>query len=131
MKQINKHLFVYGTLLNGNNSYAAYLQKHCRLIGDGKLKGLLYDMGEYPGVIADPQGNKYVYGSIYLMDEPDKVLEFIDDYEGFGDNQDQPNLFIRVPVTIETINNVVECWVYVYNLPVDGLLQIASGRYTK
>jgi gamma-glutamylcyclotransferase (GGCT)/AIG2-like uncharacterized protein YtfP len=129
MKHINPHLFVYGTLLDNNNSYGAYLQQHCTLLQQGKFKGRLYDMGQYPGAIIDVGSDQYVHGSIYLMDELGKVLEFIDDYEGFGDDQDQPNLFLRVLTSIETTDGPVDCWVYVYNLPVDGLLWIESGKY--
>lgn len=86
-------------------------------------------MGEYPGAIANTDCEHYVYGNIYLMDEPEKILELIDDYEGCGDDQEQPNLFSRVLTIIETTDGPVECWIYVYNLPVDGLLLIKSGRY--
>ena len=131
MKHVNPHLFVYGTLLSSANSYGAYLQQHCSLLQQGEFKGHLYDMGDYPGAVIDANTDQYVYGSIYLMDEPGKILEFIDDYEGFGNDQDQPNLFLRVLTMIETVDGPVECWVYVYNLPVDGLLRIRSGRYVK
>ncbi|MDN5287005.1 MAG: btrG [Mucilaginibacter sp.] len=131
MKHINPYLFVYGTLLNSDNSYGAYLQQHCTLLQQGKFKGQLYNAGEYPGAVIDTNIDQYVHGSIYLMDEPAKVLEFIDDYEGFGDDQEQPNLFLRVLTIIETIDSPVECWVYVYNLPVDGLLWIRLGKYIK
>jgi gamma-glutamylcyclotransferase (GGCT)/AIG2-like uncharacterized protein YtfP len=131
MKHVNPHLFVYGTLLNSDNSYGAYLQQHCILLQSGKFRGRLYNAGEYPGAVIDSDADQYVHGSIYLMDEPDKILEFIDDYEGFGDDQEQPNLFLRVLSIIETTDGSMECWVYVYNLPIDGLLLIKSGRYIK
>jgi len=129
MKPICPHLFVYGTLLDNGNTYGAYLQQHCTLLRPGKLRGRLYDMGEYPGAILDASSERYVHGSIYLMDEPEKILKIIDDYEGFGDNQEQPNLFVRVQMAIETIGGSVKCWIYLYNLPVNGLLLIESGKY--
>ncbi|SDP25155.1 Uncharacterized conserved protein YtfP, gamma-glutamylcyclotransferase (GGCT)/AIG2-like family [Mucilaginibacter sp. OK268] len=131
MKAICPHLFVYGTLLDNGNSYGAYLQQHCTLLQAGKFRGKLYDIGEYPGSIVDENNAQYVHGSIYLMDEPEKTLKVIDDYEGFGDDQEQPNLFIRILTSIETFDGPIECWAYVYNLPVDGLLWIESGRYIK
>ncbi|WP_419699156.1 gamma-glutamylcyclotransferase family protein [Mucilaginibacter sp. NFX135] len=129
MKAICPRLFVYGTLLDSANSYGAYLQQHCTLLQTGKFRGRLYDAGEYPAAIIDTNINQYVQGSIYLMDEPGKILSFIDDYEGFGDDQEQPNLFVRELTTIETGLGMIECWVYVYNLPVDGFLLIKSGNY--
>jgi gamma-glutamylcyclotransferase (GGCT)/AIG2-like uncharacterized protein YtfP len=131
MEPINPHLFVYGTLLDSSNNYAAYLQQHCTLLQQGKFKGRLYDMGEYPGAIADAHCEQYVYGSIYLMTEPEKVLTIIDDYEGFGAEQEQPNLFIRIQAAIETNLEPVMCWVYIYNLPIEHFAQIQSGRYLK
>jgi len=129
MKPICPRLFVYGTLLDSSNSYGAYLQQHCALLQAGKLRGKLYDIGEYPGAITDENNDQYVYGSIYQMDEPEKILAFIDDYEGFGPNQEQPNLFVRKLTNIETNTETIECWVYLYNLPVNGLLWIESGKY--
>jgi gamma-glutamylcyclotransferase (GGCT)/AIG2-like uncharacterized protein YtfP len=131
MDQITPHLFVYGTLLSRQNSYGAYIQQHCIFLQPGKFKGKLYDMGEYPGAVVQETGDQYVYGSIYLMDEPEKILAFIDDYEGFGDDQEQPNLFIRMLRDTETASETMKCWVYLYNLPVEHFTQVKSGRYLK
>ncbi|MBB6128918.1 gamma-glutamylcyclotransferase family protein [Mucilaginibacter lappiensis] len=131
MKPVCPHLFVYGTLLDSGNSYGAYLQQHCTLIKKGKFKGKLYDIGEYPGAIVDESTDQYVHGSIYQMDEPEKILNFIDDYEGFGDDQEQPNLFTRELTSIETDMGTVQCWIYLYHLSVANLPQIPSGQYFK
>jgi gamma-glutamylcyclotransferase (GGCT)/AIG2-like uncharacterized protein YtfP len=129
MAQITPHLFVYGTLLSGQNGYGAYLQQHCIFLQPGKFKGKLYDMGEYPGAVIQEDSSQYVHGSVYQMDDPEKILAFIDDYEGFGNDQEQPNLFIRILKEIETPSEPIECWVYLYNLPVEQFTQIKSGRY--
>ena len=129
MKPVCPHLFVYGTLLDNSNRYGAYLQQHCTLVQQGKFRGRLYDIAEYPGAVSDASSDQYVHGSIYLMDDPEKILKIIDDYEGFGDDQEQPNLFLRILSPIETMDAQVVCWLYVYNLPVDGFLLIKSGKY--
>ena len=126
---MNNLLFIYGTLLNEDNEYALYLKNNSRFYSTGKLKGKLYDIGEYPGAVLSD--GDHIYGSILEINDPEKVLSIIDDYEGFGDNQLQPNEFIRVLTKIETGSGFVNCWVYLYNLPVTGLLQINSGRYIK
>jgi gamma-glutamylcyclotransferase (GGCT)/AIG2-like uncharacterized protein YtfP len=126
---MNNLLFIYGTLLNEDNEYALYLKNNSRFYSTGKLKAKLYDIGEYPGaVLAD---GDHIYGSILEINDPEKVLPIIDDYEGFGTDQPQPNEFIRVLTKIETGSGFVNCWVYLYNLPVTGLPQIHSGRYIK
>jgi gamma-glutamylcyclotransferase (GGCT)/AIG2-like uncharacterized protein YtfP len=123
------YLFVYGTLLDKDNEFAAFMRAHCQLIKPGKFKGHLYDIGEYPGAIADFNAPSYVHGSIYLMDNAKKVLEVLDDYEGYGPEQEQPNLFIRRLVEIETSSRSIDCWVYLYNRPVDQLKLIEGGDY--
>jgi hypothetical protein len=42
-------------------------------------------IGEYPGgYYNEPQTDRFVYGSIYLMDDAESVLPVIDEYEGIG-----------------------------------------------
>lgn len=125
------YLFVYGTLLNGGNEFAIYLKNNCSFYANGKFKGLLYDVGEYPGAIADNQAKGYVYGVIFLIHDTERVLKQLDDYEGFGPNQEQPNLFVRDIISIDSNKGPVDCWCYLYNLSVDGLPLIASGDYWK
>ncbi len=93
---MNNLLFVYGTLLNENNEYAVYLKNHSRFHSYGKIKGKLYDIGEYPGAILLPKGEDYIYGSILELDHPEDIFPVIDDYEGYGKAQSIPNEFIRV-----------------------------------
>jgi gamma-glutamylcyclotransferase (GGCT)/AIG2-like uncharacterized protein YtfP len=129
MTTINRYLFVYGTLLANGNRYAAYLQLHCKLIGEGKFKGRLYDIGEYPGAVNDIENDQFVYGSIYLMDDAIKVLSVIDEYEGIGANDPEPHEYARRLTNIETENGIVTCWVYIYKWPVEGKFQIMNGNY--
>lgn len=129
MKEPCTYLFVYGTLLNKKNEFAAYLHQNCRFYAEGKFKGRLYDVGKYPGAVATPGGDNYVYGQVFsLMDAP-PVLAQLDDYEGFGAGQPQPNEFVRQLLPVETPNELLTCWVYLYNLPVIGLRPIESGKY--
>src|SRR6202012_498172 len=117
-------LFIYGTLLDEDNEYALYLKNNSRLYSHGKIKGKLYDIGEYPGATLSGEDNEHIYGRILELNAPGKVLPVIDDYEGFGDDQPQPNEFIRVLTKVETGVGLLNCWVYLYNLSVAGLSQI-------
>lgn len=122
-------LFVYGTLLRKENPFGEYLLKQSKHIGLGKFRGRLFDIGEYPGAIYDPESNTYVHGSIVSLDNIEETFKILDDYEGFGEDQQQPNEFIRKLVEIECNYESVNCWVYLYNLPVNELLCIDSGIY--
>jgi gamma-glutamylcyclotransferase (GGCT)/AIG2-like uncharacterized protein YtfP len=129
LKEAPSWLFVYGTLLDKQNEFGAYLNAKCSFYAEGRFKGRLYDIGEYPGAVSDANGSYYVYGKVFLINDPDNVLKQLDHYEGFGADQAQPNLFIREFIVIETDNEPVECWVYLYNLPIEGLRLIKSGKY--
>lgn len=126
----NALLFIYGTLLNHNNDFAVYLKEHSHFFANGKVKGKLYDIGEYPGAILD-DGDEYIYGVILLINDPEVVFLEIDDYEGYGDEQPEPNEFIRISAEVKTAAEMVNCYLYVYNLPIDGLQKIEGGRYLK
>jgi gamma-glutamylcyclotransferase (GGCT)/AIG2-like uncharacterized protein YtfP len=129
MIEINPLLFVYGTLLNEKNEYSAFLKKNCLYVSEAKFMGKLYDLGDYPGALAMNNAVFFVYGSVFEMKDPEKVLKTLDEYEGFGDEYEQPNLFIRELTTVETPDQLLTCWVYLYNLPVAGVKQIPSGKY--
>ena len=129
MKEAPSWLFVYGTLLDKQNEFGAYLNAKCSFYAEGRFKGRLYDIGEYPGAVTDTAGSDYVYGKIFTVNDPDNVLKRLDYYEGFGADQAKPNLFIRERIVIETDNKPVMCWVYLYNLQVEGLRLIKSGKY--
>ncbi|MBD1364620.1 gamma-glutamylcyclotransferase [Mucilaginibacter sp. ZT4R22] len=121
------YLFVYGTLLQNDNQFGRYLTQHCNFIITGKIAGILYDIGEYPGLVIDKNAG-YVFGSVYQIHNT-HVLSEIDSYEGVGAIEEQPNLYLRINHPIETAEGIIEAWLYVYNLPVDGRPQIVSGDY--
>ena len=122
-------LFVYGTLLQPGNNFADYLKQNCTYLSPGKIKAVLYDIGEYPGAVIANNTDSYIHGSIFKLLHPKENLRVIDDYEGFGPEQNKPNLYIRMVVPVETDPGIVNTWIYLYNLPVDGLQQITSGNY--
>ena len=125
------YLFVYGTLLNQQNEFGNYLQKKCELVGVGKLKGLLFDLGQYPGAIETVDDDHWVFGKIFKLEDFENVIKILDDYEGFGYDQPQPNLFIRKLVQVYQHDKALLCWVYLYNLRLKGYERIESGIYCK
>jgi len=124
-----KYLFVYGTLLSHNNQYASLLKNGSRFVAGGSINGYLYNIGEYPGAIYVPYARERVYGNVFLLNDDTNVLTSIDEYEGYGPNETQPNEFIRVVLPVHTLAVIINCQVYLYNLPVNGYRQISSGKY--
>lgn len=129
MENAHNYLFVYGSLLDNDNEFGHYLKNNSRCISKGSFTGLLYDMGEYPGAIYDAAANNKVFGDVVLLNSNPGILNIIDEYEGYGDTQPQPYLFVRKLLPIQTLTGTLNCWVYLYNLPVTGHRQITSGRY--
>ena len=126
---MNGQLFIYGSLLSADNEFGQYVKRNATFMSDAVFKGRLYDCGEYPGAVADNNGYD-IKGSIYRLNDLIAGLVILDDYEGCGIEQQQPNLFIRKLITVTVGNKPIECWIYLYNLPVEGLLEITSGDYT-
>jgi len=124
----NDLLFVYGSLLDSDNEFGHYLIHNADLVGPALFKGRLYDCGEYPGALAEDNGYD-IKGSIYRLRNETTALAVLDDYEGFGPDQEQPNLFVREPTAVSSNNQTIECWIYLYNLSVEGLTEITSGDY--
>ena len=122
------YLFVYGTLLDDGNDYAMLLKNNSSYVASGSFKGRLYNIGPYPGAVYDNRAGASVFGHIIKMQNDDKLLLMLDEYEGYGEKESQPNEFIReiVPVTTAA-GGTICCWVYLYNLPAIPYRQIRSG----
>jgi gamma-glutamylcyclotransferase (GGCT)/AIG2-like uncharacterized protein YtfP len=132
MDEKMNYLFVYGSLLSDNNEFAVYLKQNCTFYNKGKFEGKLYNIGLYPGAIAITGCGQFVYGSVFFVDDPKVSFAVLDEYEGFGADEPYPNEFIRRLLKIEIADgSKVDCWVYLYNLPVDELPEITSGDYFK
>lgn len=99
MSHARFHLFTYGTL--GAKGAAAALLTGCERIGTGRVKGMLYDAGDYPALLLSREGQR-IEGEIWRC--PADLLSELDRYEGT-----EQGLFRRVGVRAEG----VACWVYV------------------
>ena len=126
----NYQLFVYGSLRSGFHHPAyAYISDNFTLVGPAKIKGLLYDMGEYPAAIPISD-ESFIVGELYeLKDNLDFywVIEQIDDYEGLNVEQDETALFKREEVEVYLSDRTTTAWVYWYNSDVSGRPFIPSG----
>ncbi|GAB4042593.1 gamma-glutamylcyclotransferase family protein [Spirosoma jeollabukense] len=124
-------LFVYGTLRPSfTNTHAQYLHKHSQYVGDGKFWGQLFDLGNYPGAIYQPETTAVVYGSIFnISANKPHLLTYLDNYEGIGEAFEKPHEYIRTVIEVSFGDGIVACWIYLYNLSVGGNQLITSGDY--
>ncbi len=127
---MERHLFVYGSLLSGIRSrMAGYLHRNCRLIGEGQVPGRLYDLGRYPGLVYDPEAPTLVTGNILELKAPEKVIPVLDDYEMGASGDPSLNEYRRELQPVKSDEQTVLCWIYLYNLSTSGLKPIVSGNY--
>lgn len=129
MPEADLRVFVYGTLRRGcgSGAHRRYLG-NAELIGEGKVKGQLYQVDIYPGLVLDSEDH-WVLGEVYQL--PNKAtLAALDDYEGVGLPFENPQEYRRevVEVALEG-GERIKAWTYVYNWPVRNLAPIATGDF--
>lgn len=124
------YLFVYGSLRSGFKSPAYdYISKYFSFVSEGKVKGLLYNMGTYP--VAKPcASNHFIKGELYQIKNKDEfsfAIAQLDDYEGV-DNTEEILLFKREKTIVNFKNQQIqEAWVYWFAGDVEGKELIESG----
>jgi gamma-glutamylcyclotransferase (GGCT)/AIG2-like uncharacterized protein YtfP len=124
------NLFVYGSLRSGfRNAAYSYLSKYFHLVGQGYVKGKLYDTGNFPVAISTTE-NHYLVGELYSINNPiefEWAISQLDDYEGIATEGDEQPLYKREIATISCNHEQTTAWVYWYNADVSQLPEIQSG----
>ncbi len=123
-------LFVYGTLRkDGNKSMFHLLAKHSRFLGYARVRGRLYDLGDYPGLVLSDE-DRWVRGEAYQIDDNPDVLLTLDRHEGCCPEDPGPYEFERVTqAAVLEDGTTRQVWVYVYRLSIDEKPAIGSGDY--
>lgn len=123
-------LFVYGSLRSGFQHAAyGYLSKYFHLIGNAKVKGKLYDQGDYPVALPTTE-ERFIIGELYAINSADEfsyAIGQLDDYEGLFPEEGEIPLYKREAVTVFCNNQQIKAWIYWFNGAVDNLPEIASG----
>jgi gamma-glutamylcyclotransferase (GGCT)/AIG2-like uncharacterized protein YtfP len=107
------HLFVYGTLrAESGHPMARRLRVGAKHVGCGSAPGALYDFGDYPGAVIDPESRYRVIGDVFKLGPNPRLLVDLDKYEGFKGEDD--DLFRRVGIEVRLDQGgTVEAWTYV------------------
>jgi gamma-glutamylcyclotransferase (GGCT)/AIG2-like uncharacterized protein YtfP len=122
-------VFFYGTLMSGfRRPGRVGLDQQLVPVGRGWIRAALFDVGIYAAAI--PAEDTQVWGEVYQMLDRDKVLETLDNIEGFRPAEPDASLYNRevTPVTFED-DHVAPVWVYFYNAPLGRAERIESGDY--
>lgn len=130
MERFNGQVFVYGSLRSGFHHPAyEYISRYFTLVSDAKVKGSLYDMGEYPAAIPSEK-DLFIIGELYRINNPDEfewAIAQLDDYEGVRPEQGDTPLYRREQTVVYTKQGPTEAWVYWFNGDVSGKPVIESG----
>jgi len=124
-------MFVYGTLRKDTASpMKPILDQFCDLVGMATMKGRLYDLGRYPGVVLDEANGDPVFGQLFRLTDPARVLSEFDYYEECSDDFSAPHLYRREKVQVTMMSGeTVLAWVYLYNRSTSGHIHIPAGDY--
>ncbi len=127
------HLFVYGTLMSSaRHPMGRRLAREARLLGRATIRGWLFDLGRYPGLVESGEKDGLVHGEAYLLGSAEASLRWLDAYEGFMPGHPQSSDYERVlrSVELET-GECLTAWVYLYRRDVGHARLIESGRWEK
>jgi len=124
------YLFVYGSLKREfNHPLHKVLQKYASFIADGFVYGDLYEISWYPGIKLSKLKKSKVFGELYLLKNPKKVLPVLDEYEGCSLKFKKPWEYRRVKTEVFTKKGKFKAWIYEYQLKVDKRNKIKSGIF--
>lgn len=127
---MSEYLFTYGTLrLNQSHPMATFLAENANLVGLGILPNAkLYRIDWYPALIETGNENDEVIGDLYRLNDTAAWAK-IDEYEGIGTGE-PPYEYRRAKVKIKTEKDVLESWVYFYNVVLPETAElIESGDF--
>lgn len=129
---MSDYLFLYGTLRPQQApAEMRAIIRHLDRIGAGYARGLLYDLGEYPGAILDASSSMTIRGEVFAL-PTEQLLNSLDAYEDFDPANPQDSLFVRTRHFVRlTDGRELECWVYVYNREPGAAPLVTSGDYAK
>lgn len=133
MKNGITKLFVYGTL-RGDIHHAGhqYIRKHFNIVAKAKVRGCLYDTGEYAAAVPTAT-NFFITGELYESKTPGEfrwAIEQLDDYEGVNRAEGEPQLYRRELTEVYCDENLTaNAWIYWYNGNISQCPHIPSGDY--
>jgi gamma-glutamylcyclotransferase (GGCT)/AIG2-like uncharacterized protein YtfP len=124
-------LFVYGTLRAGaRGPMMRFLSANSERIGLGTIRGKLYRIAHYPGLVASDYPRDVVTGDVLRLTDPTRVLKRLDLHEGCGPASPRPTEYVREVVTVyPEAGGEVQAWTYLYNWPVTPPARIRSGDF--
>lgn len=118
-------LFVYGTLKRRAPRRQHPLLRDARYLASASIRGALYDLGEYPGLIRTSRDRQRIAGELYALPEETatEMLRVLDRYEG--------REYVRRRVYVTLSNGKRRAaWAYLLRHRPRSAARVQSGRYS-
>lgn len=115
-------IFVYGTLKRGGSNQAEMRGHH--FVGPARTTPghALYSLGEYPGLVGEPEGSGVVSGEVWAV--APAGLRRLDAFEGVPEG-----LYRRAPVSLAPPFADVAAQAYFYLRPLTGRVRMVDGSW--
>lgn len=128
-------LFVYGTLMTAARDPVGApmrlrLEPLVRSRGAATMRGRMYHMGGYPGMVDSDEPGDIVHGEVLeFIADAGVAFQWLDPYEGIEPGAASGE-YVRAkrPVTLHN-GDVREAWVYVYLSDLSSGRHLPSGRW--
>src|SRR5262249_26308342 len=90
-------VFVYGTLKRESPKEPHRLLRSATYLSRASIRGTLYDLGRYPGLIRGSNSDDRVFGELYQLSEDDasRALRRLDEYE--GNEYERRRVYVTLP----------------------------------
>src|SRR5262245_31698711 len=123
-------VFVYGSLRKEfHNPAYEYIARYFNFFGEAKVRGKLFDLGEYPGGVPT-QEDSFIIGELYIVKSDGELswaIAQLDDYEGVVVEPNEKPLYRREIVDVYLNDAIVPAWIYWYNGDVANKPVVSSG----
>lgn len=119
-------VFVYGTLRGGGSNH--FRLAGSRFVGAGRVKGRLYRIDWYPGLIIDPEADD-VLGEVY--DVSVEQLRELDVFEGISAGEIEGCEYKRVLTEVTGRDSTTHAWVWEWVGPFTETDRIPDGDWLR
>jgi gamma-glutamylcyclotransferase (GGCT)/AIG2-like uncharacterized protein YtfP len=104
------HVFVYGTLRRGGCNHAR--MAGAEWLGPASVRGRLYELGWYPGLVIDAQAGA-VHGDVFKLASWEQ-LAALDHYEGCSPEHPEPHEYRRERTEVLIGTTRISAWLWVW-----------------
>ncbi len=117
-------VFVYGTLRPGASN--AWRMDGGRYVGTGRVRGKLYHIDWYPGLVLE-DGSDEVVGELFEVDGA--LLRALDVFEGASTEGTEKAEYRRARVQVEMDAETLEAWVWEWLGEKDESRRVVGGDW--